>query len=309
MLLTPQPTNSFIKAHRRGRSVPEFRVLHDIADGRRARVMESVRRVLTFIASRATLKELAAAAEEGRAQRILELLGLSGEVSREFIAAFDEVKQELRAIFLAAGAATAETLPASITATLRFDGINPRSVDFLRNYEFRLIRGIHTVTVNGIRAAITASFIDGIRPFDTARKIKNIVGLTPRQVKQVETHRGLLISEGVKGAALSQRINKLSDRLLTQRANNIARTETIRAAVAGEQLLWMQAVDEGLIDSTARQIWIVTPDDRLCPICRPIPGRNAKGVPLGQFFDTPIGPISGPPAHPQCRCALALEGG
>ncbi len=309
MLTSVHPTNSLLKAPRRGRRVPEFRVLHDIADGRRNRVMESVLRALTFISSQATIRELTRAAEEGRAQLILDILGIGGEVGRDFIVIMDDVKQELRAIIVAAGAAAAKTLPTAVQARLRFDGLNPRSVDFIRAYEFRLIRGIHQKTVEGVRAAILASFMDGIRPFDTAKKLKDVVGLTPRQVKQVENFRTLLVSEGVGGAVLKRRISQLSDRLLTQRATNIARTETIRAANAGQQLLWMQAVDEGFIDSTARQFWIITPDDRLCPICEAIPGRNPKGVPLGQFFDSPIGPIVAPPAHPQCRCALSLEGG
>ncbi len=294
---------------RRGRRVPEFRILHEIADGRRERVAESVLRALSMISDRATLRNLADAAEQGRPQLILDLLGLGGQTGREFILEMDDARQELRAIIQAAGAATVTTLPKAVQASIVFDGFNPRAVDFIRSYEFRLIRGIDLKTTQGVRAAIQQSFRDGIRPFDTAVKIKAIVGLTPRQVQQVENHRGLLISEGITGGTLRQRIDAFSDRLLTSRAQTIARTETIRAATAGEQLLWMQGVDEGLIDSTARQFWIVTPDDRLCPICEAIPGLNPKGVPLGQTFDTPVGPITGPTAHPQCRCALALEGG
>ena len=43
-----------------------------------------------------------------------------------------------------------------------------------------------------------------------------------------------------------------------------------------------------------------------CPICAPIPSENPKGVALNGTFQTPIGPVEGPPAHPRCRCAVAL---
>lgn len=307
VLLITRPAVS--KAHQQGRDSPEFRVIHAIADGRRGRVMESVRRALSSIRDRTTLAAIAAAAAEGRAEQILALLGLSGEVAADFVIQMEDVTQELRTILLAAGTASVKALPRAVQSAIAFDGFNPRSVDFIRAYKFRLIRGIDIKTREGVRRAIQESFKEGIRPFDTATRIQNIVGLTARQAKMVIGHEELLITEGVPAAARKKRLATLSARLLRARALGIARTETIRAAVSGQQLLWQQAADEGFIDSTARQFWIVTPDDRLCPICKPIPGMNKKGVPLGAFFDSPVGAISGPTAHPQCRCALSLEGG
>lgn len=87
------------------------------------------------------------------------------------------------------------------------------------------------------------------------------------------------------------------------RAETIARTETISASVNGQQELWDQAVEEGLLTGTESQEWIITPDDRLCPICEAIEGQT---VPLGEPFVTDDGEVDGPPAHPRCRCAVGL---
>jgi hypothetical protein len=43
-----------------------------------------------------------------------------------------------------------------------------------------------------------------------------------------------------------------------------------------------------------------------CSICRAIPGMNPDGVGLHEPFQTPIGPIMHPAAHPACRCAVVL---
>jgi hypothetical protein len=56
-----------------------------------------------------------------------------------------------------------------------------------------------------------------------------------------------------------------------------------------------------------RQYWIVTPDDRLCPICVRIPDMNPDGRAIGDLFMTPEGPVDYPPApHPDCRCTVGL---
>lgn len=88
------------------------------------------------------------------------------------------------------------------------------------------------------------------------------------------------------------------------RAETIARTETMTASNQGQQALWDQAVDEGLLTGKERQVWIVTPDDRLCPICEPLDGQEAD---FGETFDTELGKVDGPPAHPRCRCTIGLS--
>ena len=78
----------------------------------------------------------------------------------------------------------------------------------------------------------------------------------------------------------------------------IARTETMRASNMGQQEAWAQAKDKGLLTGKEKKEWITTPDDRLCPVCEPMDGKK---VPMADEFD-----IEGPPAHPQCRCTIAI---
>ena len=144
-------------------------------------------------------------------------------------------------------------------------------------------------------------------PAQAAEHVRALTGLTPRQVGQVERFREGLILRGGQGDRLVARVERKASQLLRQRAALIARTESITAAAAGQQAFWEAAEREGLLDSgRARKMWVLTPDDRLCVLCRAIPGLNPDGVGLHEPFQTPIGPIMHPAAHPACRCAVVV---
>ncbi len=91
----------------------------------------------------------------------------------------------------------------------------------------------------------------------------------------------------------------------SERADLIARTETMRASNEGQKEAWDQAVEDGLLTGTEEQEWIITPDDRLCPQCEPFEDTTAE---LGGTFEATDGNTSdGPPLHPRCRCTLGLK--
>lgn len=147
-------------------------------------------------------------------------------------------------------------------------------------------------------------------PAQAAQHVRALTGLTPRLTRQVERFREGLITRGVSGDKLVARVERKASQLLRQRAALIARTESITAAAAGQQQFWEAAEREGLLDSgRARRHWVVTPDDRLCPWCRAVPGMNPDGVGLHEPFQTPIGPVMHPTLHPACRCAVVLTFG
>lgn len=103
-------------------------------------------------------------------------------------------------------------------------------------------------------------------------------------------------------------VDELTDKILDligdeTRAEMVARTETMRAANEGQMQLWDQATEAGLLTGDEQKEWIVTPDDRLCPICEPLDGEKTG---LDDTFKVDGEEIDGPPAHPRCRCTIAL---
>ena len=85
-----------------------------------------------------------------------------------------------------------------------------------------------------------------------------------------------------------------------ERAELIARTETMTAANEGQRQGWKQAVKKGLLSTRARRVWIATEDRRICPQCDGLDGKTAD-----MDGDYPGG-IGGPPVHPNCRCTEGI---
>lgn len=152
-------------------------------------------------------------------------------------------------------------------AGFSFDKTNPRAVEAAKAQAAKLIQNISKTSREAIKELVSKAFEDQVTAADLADAIADEIGDDAR-------------------------------------AEVIARTETMAAANAGQQEAWSQAVDSGLLTGDERQVWIVTPDDRLCAICEPMDGETA---PLDGTFDVDGDDLDGPPAHPNCRCTVALE--
>lgn len=204
-----------------------------------------------------------------------------------------------------------------------FNILNPEAVIWIRTHGGDAIKGIMERTRLAIRKALDESFRRGITTGQTARMIRRMIGLDEDRADALWSLRDkILDSPGLKVWAgdtpirvpdngfsdeeLAVRLDRYAAKLLNDRAKNIARTETIAAANEGQRQAWMQAVRDRLLDATrVERVWIKTNDEKTCPICLNLDGTTA---PIGGQFQSPdIGPLTGPPAHPQCRCAQGIQ--
>src|SRR6266581_4564554 len=207
----------------------------------------------------------------------------------------------VRLVVLRAGSDTLETLPASVAMQLRFDLGNPRALDAIDTIVQDVLQDIQHANITGIAQVLRVGFDTGATPEQMARRIRASIGLTDRDTRAVENYRQGLLDADVPPERAEQLGDDYARRLLRQRATRIARTESIRAASAGQTAAWQDAVANKLLDPSVRREWVVTDDDRLCPICEAIPDQNPDGVPLDQPFQTDVGLVMFPPAHPLCR--------
>lgn len=332
--------------------LPDYEWLHEIADSMAPDAREAFLDAIDAIRGTADEAQLAAALDAGDYERVLEILGLNEpESQRQSYAASHEdtlrgrivdaislrsFEEGVKDTAHAAGQGALENTPGLLSpagvARMRFDITNPHTVQAVNNYGFNLIREINNETRNGIRAIVAHAMEFGGHPYDQARSIKQLIGLTERQVNAVTNFRRLLesgssealdrelrdhrfdgtiegaIREGRKLPAdqIAMMVQRYADRMLNMRAETIARTETINAARLGTQNAWHQAREKGLLSNSLRQQWMVTPDDRLCEFCQQVPDMNPDGVPLGGQFETPFGPVDGPTLHPNCRCVVYI---
>lgn len=148
-----------------------------------------------------------------------------------------------------------------------YDSTNPKAVDWIKEHAGETIDGISDDTREQIRDAVEAAFEEQYDVDELASEIEDIIG-DP------------------------------------ERAEVIARTETMRASNEGQLEAWDQATEAGLLTGDEQKEWIVTPDDRLCPICEPMEGATAG---LSDDFNVDGDHIDAPPAHPRCRCTVGLN--
>lgn len=187
----------------------------------------------------------------------------------------------------------------SVTAmAFSFNETNPRAVEWAAQHGSSLIAGITSETRDAIRAAVATGFVDGVPPRTLARQIRPLIGLNERQALAIQRLRRDL--DGLPPETINRRIEFATAKALRERSLLIARTETMGAANAGQLEAWRQGMSDGAIDPELVKEWIITQDDRTCPICEPLDGQQR---PVNEYFST--GNLN-PPAHPMCRCASGL---
>jgi hypothetical protein len=226
----------------------------------------------------------------------------------DFPARLQPIGQVIARCYEQAGMSAAGHLASSLDVAISFDLVNPHAVTWAATEAGTLIREVQQTTVNGIREIISRAFTDGIPPRQARTLIRPLVGLTDRQGNAVFTYYQRMSQTWAPDAAegLAQRY---AAKLQKQRALLIARTETVKAAGAGQQEAWRQAVEQGLLDPQAmEQIWIVSRLENMCDLCKSAPpkGLNHARAPLGEPFVCDYGSFLGIPAHPACQCQLGL---
>lgn len=290
----------------------EFRLVHRIADALVPAMRRRLLRIWEKARGRVPVRALEAALTERRAnaQSLVDTRladDLRGELRRMIEEATSRIAP--RAFRLAREETRKQDIDPALAFT--FDATSPSMLAYAAEKTGTLVREIVADQLATIRALIADGFREGIAPRETARTLRDSIGLTQRDANaafryQLATEKTLL-EAGVGPAQASIRARELGDkyraRLLRKRAETIARHETLSAASQGEHETWRQMRDAGLLGADFVRIWIVATDERTCQICRPLEGLTA---PLGIPFSGPTGVFQAPPAHVQCRCSTGL---
>ena len=272
---------------------PALRRMRRLADATLGRVTPRVEAALASLLRAVTEEELARILAHRDALALHDLTAALPVRLRPAVRALQEA-------FNAGAVAGAATVGINVS----FVAVDPDAVAYARRYAAGFVTGVAEETRAAIRAVMTRAFVDGLPPREAAKRIRMIVGLTERQALEVYAHIERAIDDGLSRTEAVREGKLLAGAKRHQRAVTIARTETIRASAQGQQAAWRAATNKGLLRPGARKVWIVTPDDWLCARCRPLDGQ---AVGLDESFLTQKGFVSGPPLHPNCRCALGMQ--
>lgn len=247
------------------------------------KVSDAFRQFIADTTSEAMVAHVAQLVERGNINEALGVIDrqvgtLAGAITNVFQ---DAATAEAVAIVQQVGS----TLPIAIT----FDPTNPRAANIMRQERMEFIRefsdGQRVVTRDALAAGLQAG--DG--PRQIATDFRASIGLTQRQMQAVENYRRLLeqgsasalqrdlrdrrfdgsVRRAVDGTKplTAEQIDKMTERyrqrMLTYRAENIARTEAGRALSLGRDEAMQQNIDSGAINpQMVDQKWATIVDGR-----------------------------------------------
>ena len=179
---------------------------------------------------------------------------------------------------------------------LEFNSTNPRAVTWAQLQSSTLITEVSQLTKAGMRDVIANGIATGVAPRPNVRNVIELVGLRSDQLRTLRAFE-------LDGATPAQ-VSRRAATMLRQRGLLIARTETMNASRFGQQELWLQARDDGLLPSNIKRKWLATPDGRTRP--DHVAMRSHKLVGLDEPFTLPSGRTLMNPDEPNCRCGVGL---
>ena len=155
------------------------------------------------------------------------------------------------------------------TVGVAFDYLNPRVVDAVRQLDSTMMQTLATDTRQTVRDIIQKGLESGAGPRQTARALRDVLALSPKQLAAVDNYRDALVA-GDKGKALGYelrdkrfdgitkrgvltpaQVDKMEAayraRMVAFNAETNARTATLDAFKLGQELSWQDAKDKGLL--------------------------------------------------------------
>lgn len=196
--------------------------------------------------------------------------------------------------------------PTQIDAELLFNRIDERAVQWAKEQSASLVRNITSEFRESIRSTISDGLAGNLTVRQMASRIKQNLPLLPRDRGAVDNFRKRTFERFMQGGMSEEKAREKADakaeryanKLTRRRAQTIARTEMVSASNAGKYAGWEAGIEGGYIDPDSRKEWIAEPD--ACEICAPLDG---KPIPWNaEFPDLGVAP----PAHPNCRCTVAM---
>ena len=229
--------------------------------------------------------------------------------------------------------------PETSGQSLRFDLVNPEVEPWINSEADDYIRKIQANINPLVIERIKAGILNNEPPRLISKSILSDVSLTDDENRAVDAFRSLLLeirsrmeksgsanieigdlSEIEQGEVkktrprkrkytaadfadgeIEKNVTRYREIKLKERADLLARTVTIKSSSSGQNALWQRFVEKGYLDKSEWEVgWIISPDERLCPIC-----KARKGMRREIDGNYPDG-TGTPPIHLGCRCGEGL---
>lgn len=157
-----------------------------------------------------------------------------------------------------------------------------------------LLRTMTQADLNAVGKTISEGIAEGLHPRAIARRLEEVQGLDSNRAAAFDKFRAGLEESDMTDAQIAAAEEREFQRLLRERRETIARTESNFAVSEGDRL-------EAQRTGAKYKVWQTTGDDRVSEdICAV--NEAAGPIPFGEDF--PSGHAT-TPGHPNCRCAVS----
>lgn len=300
-----------------------------LVDRLEPRLQRAFREALARMRDRLDLGELADMLSRGQIEDALDVVTeaavrtLTGANAQAIIAAADDA---------------AKFLSQALRLEVVFDQVNQRAVEAIRRNSLQFIRDFTSEQRRATRLALQDGISRGLNPRDQARLFRDSIGLTQKQEASVQNYRRLLQEnstealtrelrdrrydasvrraaqgEGLTPDQIERMVDRYRQRSINLRAETIARTEALRSAHEGSNLMYEEAIAEGrMVPEQLVQSWSCRRDGRERAWHRSMADQVR---PFGQPFISGRGNrlmYPGDPSAPgveviSCRCSIVTR--
>lgn len=219
----------------------------------------------------------------------------------------EDFNRILEGVFIEVGEAVARRVNALPRKEFEFRPTQQRVIREIEAHGGDLITRLLRAQLEAIKAALLEYVVaEGLTPFELAKRLRNLVGLTEGYANAVLRLERELTAAGLARDAIAKQIEKYAAFLHKVRAEMIARTELSFGYNRGQLEAILQAREEGWLAGEVVKIWTTTGQTgRVCEDCEELDGQ---ALPLdGTFSAGDHEPVESPPLHPQCGCSLTYE--
>lgn len=211
---------------------------------------------------------------------------------------------------------------------------NPRLRRFIDSQIGNMIVNVSQESKKAVQSAISQAFQQAMTPKQTAKIIRQSVGITEKQNLRIMRTRqremalreslkqqleGIADPKSFRATSIRAKLSTLTDEMIDKRVEKriasaqknrsiaIARTELNTALNEGQEIVWSEAADRGLFDrDKTYKVWVTVPDQDRTDICAELDGKRV--LVDEEFYSEVLGrSFARPPAHINCRSSIVLE--
>lgn len=240
--------------------------------------------------------------------------------------AFAPVRAAMTDVVSGALKYASKQIPGVGSTGLSFNVLSPHTQEAIKTLDVKIVRTLKEDIVKTVRDAIEAGVRSGTNPSETARVLRQTVGLSPSQAEWVRNYRAAAETAHLNKKALGyelrdkrfdaslkkaratgipltpsqidQRVKAFERKAISFNANTLSHTATLDAFRRGQDLATSEAIDAGILDADRMMSeWISVRDDRVRPTHQAADGEVVR---FGEPFST--GDVIPGASEWGCRC-------